>query len=58
MKKTILIAGAMVVASVSVAVAGVFKPPTAVPEIEALAGVSAVAAVAGAVALIRERWKR
>lgn len=40
------------------AIAGSIIKPTAVPEIEALAGISAVAALAGVVALVRERMKR
>lgn len=53
----VLYAGTLVAVTAGMAFAGVPKP-TSVPEIEALAGISAVAAVAGVLALIRERRKR
>jgi hypothetical protein len=56
-----LIATSLVIslANVSLAMAaGAGDGPTAVPEIDAIAGVAAVAAIAGVVALVRERSKR
>lgn len=57
--KTIVLAATSLVATAGMALAqGGSKPPAVVPEIDALAGVAAIAVVGAAVALIRERSKR
>ncbi len=58
MNKIVLFAVAATVLTAGAALAGdaTFKPT--VPEIDALAGLSAIAAVGAAVALVRERFKR
>ncbi|PWR02542.1 VPEID-CTERM sorting domain-containing protein [Meridianimarinicoccus roseus] len=59
MKKVLTIAAITVIASASGALASTCPPicPT-VPEIDAAAGVAALAAVGAGVALLRERFKR
>jgi hypothetical protein len=56
MKNTIILSAAVLAASTTGALAVV--APVVVPEIDAAAGVAALAAVAAGVALMRERFKR
>ncbi|QIE43591.1 VPEID-CTERM sorting domain-containing protein [Meridianimarinicoccus aquatilis] len=56
--KTLLTATAMVFVGVVAAYAQAKPPTPSVPEIDAAAGVAALAAVGAGVALLRERFKR